>query len=32
MFIFAVIILLSLVLYVYYKVAIVKTNDGLKQA
>lgn len=32
MFIFAVIILLSLVLYVYYKVAIVKTNNGLKQA
>ncbi|CDQ39322.1 MULTISPECIES: YtpI family protein [Virgibacillus] len=32
MIIFSILIVLSLVLYVYYKVAIVKSNDGLTQA
>lgn len=32
MFIFPIIIIISIVLYVYYKVAILKTKDGLVQA
>ncbi|MUK86862.1 hypothetical protein GMD78_00405 [Ornithinibacillus sp. L9] len=32
MIIFPILIVLSLVLYVYYKVAILKTKDGLTQA
>jgi putative Mn2+ efflux pump MntP len=32
MVIFPIIIVLSIVLYVYYKVAILKSNDGLTQA
>ncbi|API90836.1 MULTISPECIES: YtpI family protein [Virgibacillus] len=32
MLIFAIITVLSFVLWIYYKVAILNTNDGLKQA
>ncbi|GAA0426027.1 MAG: YtpI family protein [Bacillota bacterium] len=32
MFIFSIFIVISIVLYVYYKVAIVKSKDGLTQA
>lgn len=32
MFIFPILIILSLVMYVYYKVAILKNKDGLAQA
>src|SRR5699024_7710774 len=32
MFIFPILIILSLVLYVYYKVSILKSKDGLTQA
>lgn len=31
MFIFALVILISLVMFIYYKVAILKTKDGLTQ-
>lgn len=31
MFIFAALIIISVVLYIYYKVAILKTKDGLTQ-